>query len=95
MNLQSQEPGALLLTIMKMLEGMSPDELHAAVEQHVSDDQERQAFARLSKSAVSYDILLLLSARAICHSAMQSWRRRELASSTYDLPPRVLARRHV
>ena len=74
MDLQLQEPGTLLLTIMRMLEGMSPAELRAAVEQHVTDAEERRAFGRLSKRVLSYDIILLLSARAICHSAMQSWR---------------------
>lgn len=70
MDIEAHEPGTLILTLMRMLDGLSEEELRGAVRTHVTNDDERRAYERLS-AQVSRDTLLLLTARVIAYEAMR------------------------
>jgi hypothetical protein len=71
------DPGALLLVFMRQLENLDDGELRETVREWVTNAEERRSYEQLT-SHVTHDTLLLLSARALTHEAMQVRRRGEI-----------------
>lgn len=64
-------PGAMLLVLMKQLQGFTDEQLRSIVHAKVTSAKERRSFERLSEN-VSHDALMLLTARALTHQVMKA-----------------------